>query len=57
MEANNNISYIGGIAGYNKGVIKNVQINGSINNSGDATVLYMGQIAGYNIEKIRKYFY
>ena len=52
MEANNNISYIGGIAGYNKGVIKNVQINGSINNSGDATVLYMGQIAGYNIEKL-----
>jgi len=52
MEANNNISYIGGIAGYNKGVIKNVQINGSINNSGNATVLYMGQIAGYNIEKL-----
>ncbi|MCI8361971.1 MAG: hypothetical protein HFJ41_02285, partial [Clostridia bacterium] len=47
-------SYVGGIAAYNNGIIKNVEVNGRIKNIGNVTDLYLGQITGYNIGTINK---
>lgn len=51
---NGDTAYIGGICAYNNGTIKNVEINGTINNIGNVTDLYLGQITGYNNSVINK---
>ena len=47
-------SYIGGIVGYNRGTLKNIEITGTIKNIGTVTNLHMGQISGYNESLIEK---
>ena len=51
---NGETSYISGVCAYNKGTIKNVEVNGTIKNIGNVTNLYMGQIVGYNENPISK---
>ncbi len=51
---NGETSYISGVCAYNKGTIKNVEVNGTIKNIGNVTNLYIGQIVGYNENPISK---